>query len=100
MTLLFPSMGRLTSEGDGGDVSGQGLPDLLPPPRRRGRAETGPANTSGKECLPLILTTGALLNYIQTEKRTDEVLVYFMPTGSGPCRFGQYQIFMQDLCSA
>jgi len=27
----------------------------------------------------------------------DEVVVYFMPTGSGPCRFGQYYIFMEDL---
>ncbi|MBW2573179.1 MAG: hypothetical protein JRE61_12775, partial [Deltaproteobacteria bacterium] len=26
-----------------------------------------------------------------------EVLVYFMATGSGPCRFGQYRIFMEDL---
>jgi predicted nucleotide-binding protein (sugar kinase/HSP70/actin superfamily) len=57
----------------------------------------GRANTSCKECLPLILTTGTLLSYIQNGKRPDEVLVYFMPTGSGPCRFGQYSIFMEDL---
>jgi len=25
------------------------------------------------------------------------VVLYFMPTGSGPCRFGQYYIFMEDL---
>jgi predicted nucleotide-binding protein (sugar kinase/HSP70/actin superfamily) len=43
------------------------------------------------------LTTGTLLSYIQNGKRPEEVVVYFMPTGSGPCRFGQYYIFMEDL---
>jgi predicted nucleotide-binding protein (sugar kinase/HSP70/actin superfamily) len=57
----------------------------------------GRANTSCKECLPLILTTGTLLSYIRNGKRDDEVLVYFFATGSGPCRFGQYYIFMEDL---
>jgi predicted nucleotide-binding protein (sugar kinase/HSP70/actin superfamily) len=57
----------------------------------------GRANTSCKECLPLILTTGTLLNYIHNGRKDGEVLVYFMPTGSGPCRFGQYHIFMEDL---
>ena len=47
--------------------------------------------------MPLILTTGTLLNYIGNGKRADEVLVYFFATGSGPCRFGQYYIFMEDL---
>ena len=59
--------------------------------------KTGRAHSSCKECLPLILTTGTLLNYINNGRRTDEVLVYFMPTGSGPCRFGQYYIYMEDL---
>jgi predicted nucleotide-binding protein (sugar kinase/HSP70/actin superfamily) len=45
----------------------------------------------------LILTTGALMDYINNHKTADEILVYFMPTGSGPCRFGQYQIFMANL---
>ena len=57
----------------------------------------GRAYTSGKECLPLILTTGTLLNYVNNGRRSDEILVYFMVTGSGPCRFGQYYIFMEEL---
>jgi predicted nucleotide-binding protein (sugar kinase/HSP70/actin superfamily) len=40
-----------------------------------------------------------LLNYIQTRRKPGEVVLYFMPTGSGPCRFGQYHIFMEDLVS-
>ena len=57
----------------------------------------GRANTSGKECLPLILTVGTLLSYVNNGKSPSEVLVYFMPTGSGPCRFGQYFVYMEDL---
>jgi predicted nucleotide-binding protein (sugar kinase/HSP70/actin superfamily) len=67
------------------------------PPADESVLKLGRGNTSCKECLPLILTTGSLLNYIQNHKRNDEIVIYFMTTGSGPCRFGQYFIFMEDL---
>ncbi|MBT8338417.1 MAG: activase, partial [Desulfatitalea sp.] len=38
-----------------------------------------------------------LLNYVRHIQRPDEVVLYFMPTGAGPCRFGQYTVFMEDL---
>ena len=46
--------------------------------------------TSGKECYPCILTTGDM---IRITRRTDfdpEKSAFFMPSTSGPCRFGQY----------
>ena len=67
------------------------------PPADERILKLGRANTSCKECLPLILTTGALLNYAENRKQAHEVLVYCMATASGPCRFGQYAIFMEDL---
>jgi len=45
--------------------------------------------TSGKECLPMVVTLGSLLNYSKTHR---EDLYYFMPRAGGPCRFGQYQL--------
>jgi len=46
--------------------------------------------TSGKECLPCIITTGDMLKKI-TEPGTDpDKMAFFMPGSSGPCRFGQY----------
>ena len=39
----------------------------------------GRANTSCKECIPLILTTAGLLDYVDTEKKPDEKLAFFMP---------------------
>jgi predicted CoA-substrate-specific enzyme activase len=97
VTLLLPSMGKLASEALTAIFRGSGFNAKAHPPADEAVLKLGRANTSCKECLPLILTTGTLLSYINNGKRTDEVLVYFMVTGSGPCRFGQYYVFMEDL---
>ena len=62
----------------------------LPPPDadalRRGRR-----CMSGKECLPMPLTLGSLLQRL--ERATDgERFVYLMPGTDGPCRFGAYNL--------
>jgi predicted CoA-substrate-specific enzyme activase len=95
--LLIPSMGKLTTESLAAVFRGIGFNAIAHPPSDETILKLGRANTSCKECLPLILTTGTLLNFIYNEKKEDEILVYFMLTGSGPCRFGQYRIFMEDL---
>jgi predicted CoA-substrate-specific enzyme activase len=97
VTVLIPSMGRLGSTAAAAILKGYGLHARAGRENDEAILKLGRANTSCKECLPLILTTGTLLSYIQNGKRPDEVVVYFMPTGSGPCRFGQYYIFMEDL---
>ncbi len=97
VTLLVPSMGKLSSEALAAVFRGKGFNALAHPPSDETVLKLGRANTSCKECLPLILTSGTLLNYIQNEKKDSNILIYFMPTGSGPCRFGQYYIFMEDL---
>ena len=97
VTVLFPSMGRLSTEFITALFKGAGFHAVALPPADEAVLKLGRANTSCKECLPLILTTGSLLGYINNGKRPDEILVYFMATGSGPCRFGQYAIFMEDL---
>ncbi|MBC2716482.1 MAG: activase [Desulfobacteraceae bacterium] len=97
VTILFPSMGRFASESIGSVFRSKGFNTVVHPPADEAILRLGRANTSCKECLPLLLTTGSLLNYIQNHKKDGEILVYFMPTGSGPCRFGQYFVFMEDL---
>jgi len=97
VTLLFPSMGKLSSESLATIFKGKGFNTVVHPPANEAILKLGRANTSCKECLPLILTTGTLLNYIQHHKKNSDILVYFMATGSGPCRFGQYARFMEDL---
>jgi predicted CoA-substrate-specific enzyme activase len=97
VTVLLPSMGRYGSEAFAAILRGYGFNAIAHRPSDEAVLKLGRANTTCKECLPLILTTGTLLSYIRNGKRDDEVLVYFFVTGSGPCRFGQYYIFMEDL---
>jgi predicted nucleotide-binding protein (sugar kinase/HSP70/actin superfamily) len=97
VTVLLPSMGKYGAEALAAVLRGSGLNAKAHRPADEAVLKLGRANTTCKECLPLILTTGTLLSYINNGKRDDEVLVYFFATGSGPCRFGQYYIFMEDL---
>jgi predicted CoA-substrate-specific enzyme activase len=50
----------------------------------------GRAFTSGKECLPCAITTGDMLKVIKTEGFEPARAAFFMPSASGPCRFGMY----------
>jgi predicted nucleotide-binding protein (sugar kinase/HSP70/actin superfamily) len=52
--------------------------------------ELGRRLTSGKECYPLILTTGDLAKMVRRPDFDREHSAFFMPSGDGPCRFGQY----------
>jgi predicted nucleotide-binding protein (sugar kinase/HSP70/actin superfamily) len=97
VTVLLPSMGRLSSEAFVAIFQGSGLNAIAHRPSDEAVLKLGRANTTCKECLPLILTTGTLLNYVNNGKRDGEIVIYFFATGSGPCRFGQYYIFMEDL---
>lgn len=49
--------------------------------------------TSGKECYPCILTTGDMVKLVKDPKFDHENAAFFMPSGNGPCRFGQYHRF-------
>jgi predicted CoA-substrate-specific enzyme activase len=97
ITMLLPSMGKIATELLTAVFRSVGINAKGHAPSDEKILKLGRGNTSCKECLPLILTTGTLLNYINNTRKKDEVLVYFMATGSGPCRFGQYAIFMEDL---
>jgi len=97
VTFLLPSMGKLSSEALAAVFRASGFRAKASHPADEAVLKLGRANTSCKECLPLILTTGTMLKYINNGKRKDEVLIYFMVTASGPCRFGQYYVFMEDL---
>ncbi|MCP4745986.1 MAG: activase [Desulfobacteraceae bacterium] len=96
VTLLFPSMGEYGSKALSAVLQSFGFNTVCHDPADEKILKLGRSYTSCKECLPLLLTTGTLLNYLN-HRSTNEVVLYFMPTGSGPCRFGQYSIFMKDL---
>ncbi|MFC1856120.1 acyl-CoA dehydratase activase, partial [Thermodesulfobacteriota bacterium] len=49
--------------------------------------------TSGKECYPCILTTGDMVKTCMDPSFDPNNSAFFMPSGNGPCRFGQYNRF-------
>jgi predicted nucleotide-binding protein (sugar kinase/HSP70/actin superfamily) len=49
--------------------------------------------TSGKECYPCILTTGDMVKLVKGPNFDHQRAAFFMPSGNGPCRFGQYHRF-------
>ena len=50
----------------------------------------GRAHTRGGECLPCPTTLGTFLKVVQDDGGDPSRHALFMPTASGPCRFGQY----------
>jgi len=91
--LLVPFIG-VGSEAVAAVFRGLGFDaECLPPPDadalRRGRRYT-----SGKECLPMPLTLGTLLQRLE-RAQPGEQFVYLMPSSDGPCRFGVYNLLTQ-----
>ena len=48
---------------------------------------------SGKECYPCTVTTGDMVKKVMEPGFRPEKSAFFMPSGTGPCRFGQYNVF-------
>jgi len=52
--------------------------------------ELGRKYTTGKECFPSIITTGDIVKKTLSPDFNPDQAAFFMPSASGPCRFGQY----------
>lgn len=66
--------------------------EVLPEPDRE-TVELGMQYVSGKECYPCVVTTGDMLKKARSKGFDPARAAFFMPSGSGPCRFGQYNVF-------
>ncbi len=64
--------------------------EVLPHPTVES-SDLGRRFTSGKECYPCIVTTGDMVKKIRSPGFDIKNSAFFMPTASGPCRFGQYR---------
>ncbi len=53
--------------------------------------------TTGEECLPQRITLGNFLKVIKSENFVPEKTAFFLPTSSGPCRFGQYAPLLKKI---
>jgi predicted CoA-substrate-specific enzyme activase len=70
-----------------------GVESEVIPPSDEETLHWGRKFTSGKECYPCIVTTGDMVKLIKDPKFDHERAAFFMPSGNGPCRFGQYHRF-------
>lgn len=94
--ILLPSMGHLASRCVAAAFRHIGIDAVALDPPAEEELQLGRANSSCKECLPLALTVGSLLNYFK-KNNNDGIIVYFMPETSDPCRFGQYHVYTENL---
>jgi predicted CoA-substrate-specific enzyme activase len=70
-------------------LQGYGLEAEILPHATSDTIRLGRRHTSGKECLPMTVTLGTLLERV--EKGGAERFTFFMPGSNGPCRFGMYR---------
>jgi len=97
LKLLFPSMGNIASRLISATFRSFGIrAEAVPIPDFK-TLMLGRSNTSCKECLPLILVTGSLLEHVAQRAKAGQRILYFMPTTNGGCRFSQYSVFLNSL---
>ena len=95
--MIIPSMGRYGTEALSAAFRNSGINSEPLSIYSFDTLKMGRGNTSCKECLPLILTIGSMKEYYQRFKPQNENTLFLMVGGDGPCRFGQYSVFMDEL---
>jgi predicted nucleotide-binding protein (sugar kinase/HSP70/actin superfamily) len=88
-TLYVPWMGD-QAYGLAAAIRAYGQPAEVIPVADSRSLELGRRACSGKECLPCIITAGDMIRLVQRPDFDPSRAAFFMPGGSGPCRFGQY----------
>jgi len=94
--VIIPSMGRFSSSAFAAIFNSLGIRSKSLPVPTFNTLKLGRNVTTCKECLPFILTTGSMLEYVNSRKNGD-ISLFFMPHGFGPCRQGQYFIMLKDI---
>ncbi len=95
--VVVPSMGRFATEGVAAVLRGIGINALALPVSGKEVLLEGRKNTSCKECLPYIVTTGSFLEHLKTQRPENRITLFLMASGGGPCRLGQYCTAMDQL---
>ena len=89
--VLVPRMGP-GAEVAAAALRGVGITAEALPIPDRDSMRIGRRHTSGKECLPMTITLGSLLQRLERSRDTNERFSFLMPGSRGPCRFGAYQL--------
>ncbi|MDI6802050.1 MAG: acyl-CoA dehydratase activase-related protein [Thermodesulfovibrionales bacterium] len=68
------------------------VPAEVLPESDKESVDFGRRYVSGKECYPYLVTAGDMLKKVCSPDFKPEESAFFMPSGTGPCRFGQYNV--------
>jgi predicted CoA-substrate-specific enzyme activase len=97
ITVLVPSMGDLSSKMFAAAFRSVGVNAKAVPESNQESLKYGRKNSTGKECLPLILCVGSMMEYVDKEWDGNKFTAFFIVQGAGDCRLGMYPVFMRDL---
>ncbi|MFQ5973252.1 MAG: acyl-CoA dehydratase activase-related protein [Alphaproteobacteria bacterium] len=89
--VLIPRMGP-NAEALAAVFRGAGMAAEVLPMADREAMRLGRRHTSGKECVPMCITLGSLLQRLEKERDSDGRFAFLMARTSGPCRFGCYSM--------
>ncbi len=95
--ILIPSMGDLNSEMFASALRSLGFNAESLPPSNAEIIKYGRSNATGKECLPLLILAGSLVDYVENRWDGKENIALFNVQGAGNCRLGQYPVFLRQM---
>ncbi len=94
--ILIPSMGDLAAQMFAAGLKSQGFNAIAMPEGNPEILKYGRSVASGKECLPLLLCIGSLLDYMENKWDGKQHIAFFIVYGAGNCRLGQYPVFIRE----
>jgi predicted nucleotide-binding protein (sugar kinase/HSP70/actin superfamily) len=95
--VIIPSMGKYSSDAFSAVFRSLGIKSKSLPVPEFETLKYGRGVATCKECLPFLLTTGSLIEYISSKNGNPVKTLFFMPHGYGPCRQGQYHVRLKDI---
>ena len=95
--LFIPRMSTVGSEMIAAAFQSLGIAAEVLPPSDEETLSLAARFTTGEECLPQRITLGDFLKIILQKNFDPYENAFFLPTSSGPCRFGQYAPFLRKI---
>jgi predicted CoA-substrate-specific enzyme activase len=89
-TLWVPQLHPVVAPLAAASMRGAGFDARALPQEDDESLAVGRQVTRGNECIPMAVTMGRLLQTLREKGGDGSTDALFMPTGHGPCRFGQY----------
>jgi predicted nucleotide-binding protein (sugar kinase/HSP70/actin superfamily) len=98
--LVVPCIGDMAAALFAASLRSLGYHAVAMPEMDHETVSTGLRYTTGKECLPLILLAGTLMNYVTKNGHEGRKSAFFNIGGTSACRVAQYPVFLTNLVKA